>query len=80
MLDEYKGRFPSGVLTPESQVLRVEALARKGDRANATRLGEAFLARTPQSALAARVRSLLLSMQKEQPPVIAEPNPGHLSQ
>jgi len=68
MLDEYKVRFPSAVLAPESQVLRIEALVRKGDRAGATRLGEAFLARTPQSALAARVRSLLTSTQKEQTP------------
>jgi hypothetical protein len=68
VLDEYKGRFPAGVLTPESQVLRIEALVRKGNRVDATRLGESFLARTPQSALAARVRSLLLSMQKEQAP------------
>jgi hypothetical protein len=68
VLDDYNGRFPGGVLTPESQVLRIEALVRKGDRANATRLGEAFLSRTPQSALASRVRSLLLSVQKEQAP------------
>ncbi len=67
-LDEYKGHFPGGVLTPESQVLRIEALVRKGDRANATRLGETFLSRTPQNALAARVRSLLVSMQKEPMP------------
>jgi len=68
MLDEYKVRFPSAVLAPESQVLRIEALVRKGDRASAARLGEAFLARTPRSALAARVRSLLASTQKEQTP------------
>jgi outer membrane protein assembly factor BamD (BamD/ComL family) len=68
LLDEYKGRFPSGTMTPESQVLRIEALVRKGDRVNANRLGDEFLARAPQSALAARVRSLLLSKQKEQAP------------
>jgi len=68
MLDEYKVRVPSAVLAPESQVLRIEALVRKGDRAGATRLGEAFLTRTPQSALSARVRSLLASTQKEQAP------------
>jgi hypothetical protein len=67
-IDEYDRRFPAGTLSLESQVLRVEALAQRGDRDRAARLAEAFLAQHPSSAHTARVRSLLLSIRKDRAP------------
>ena len=67
-LDEYDRRFSAPTLTLESQVLRIEALAQKGDREKAARLAEAFLAQNPSSAHVARVRSLLLSIRKDRGP------------
>jgi TolA-binding protein len=58
-LDDHDRRFPRGALGPEATVLRVEALAQRGDRAAATRLGAAFLAAHPRSPHAARLRTLL---------------------
>jgi hypothetical protein len=58
-LDDHDRRFPGGALGPESTVLRVEALARRGDRAAAARLGEAYLAAHPRSPHASRIRSLI---------------------
>jgi hypothetical protein len=40
-------------------VLRIDALLRSGNRARATALATAFLARNPKSPYAARVRALL---------------------
>src|SRR5262249_30266843 len=42
-LDDYDRKSHGGVLGPESTVIRIEALALRGDRASATRLGKAFL-------------------------------------
>lgn len=58
-LDDYDRRFPGGMLGPEASVLRIEALARRGDRATATRLAKAFLVSHPRSPHASRLRSLL---------------------
>jgi hypothetical protein len=58
-IDAYDRRFPGGALATESMVLRIEVLARSGDRASAARLGEAYLAAHPRSPYAARIRSLL---------------------
>jgi hypothetical protein len=58
-LDEHDRRFPGGMLGPEATVLRIEALALRGDRAAAVRLGNAFLEAHPQSPHAARLRTLL---------------------
>jgi hypothetical protein len=58
-LDEHDRRFPGGALGQEATVLRITALAQRGDRAAATRLGRAFLDAHPTSPLAARVRSLI---------------------
>jgi hypothetical protein len=59
ILDAYASAYPRGVMAPEATVLRVEALVRAGDRPAAERVGTAFLARSPGSAYAARIRSLL---------------------
>jgi hypothetical protein len=59
LLDAYASRFPRGVMGPEASILRIEALANKGDRAAASREGEAFLRANPTSPYAARIASLL---------------------
>ncbi len=58
-LDAYNTEFPKGSLKTEQTVLRIEALAASGNRATATRLGRAFLKRSPNGPYARRVRSLL---------------------
>jgi len=60
-LDAYAKAFPNGGLTLESEVLRIDALTRSGQRALARKRAEAFLARHPSSVLAPRVRGVLSS-------------------
>jgi TolA-binding protein len=55
-LDDYAARFPDGALAPEATVLRIEALARAGDRARAAALARGFLARHPGGPLSERAR------------------------
>lgn len=59
LLDEYAQRFPKRRLNTEAAVLRIEALAARGDRAGAARLGKEFLARQPNGPYARRVSSLI---------------------
>ncbi len=61
-LDAHAKRFSSGALGPEAAVLRIEALAAAGDTGAAARQARAFLAKSPGSPHAARVRSLLLRL------------------
>jgi len=56
MLDEYARRFPRGRLRLEASVLRIEALAKTGQRAEASRRAKAFLKRYPNSVLAPRLK------------------------
>jgi hypothetical protein len=56
MLDEYARRFPRGRLRLEASVLRIEALAKTGQRAEAARRAKAFLKRYPNSVLAPRLK------------------------
>jgi hypothetical protein len=61
-LDTYDREIPAGTLSPESRVLRIEALVRSGSDANRVRanaLGDAFLAANPNGPQARRVRSVL---------------------
>jgi hypothetical protein len=58
-LDGYDRRFPSGRLQLEAEVLRIDALARLGQRDAARQHAEAFLKRHPNSVLATRVRALV---------------------
>jgi hypothetical protein len=58
-LDARDRAFPRGALGPEATVLRIEALALRGDRATAARLAEAFLAASPRSPHASRIRTLV---------------------
>jgi hypothetical protein len=59
-LDEHDRRFVGGALGPEATVLRIEALALRGDRGSAAALARAFLAAHPRSPHAARIRSIAL--------------------
>lgn len=58
-LDRYATVFPAGVFTPESRVLRVEALLQKGDRAAAVKLASALLGHDPGGPYAERVRKMI---------------------
>jgi len=58
-LDRYDERFRNGLFSDEIAVMRIEALAARGEHARARSLGDAFLARSPDSTYASRVRSIL---------------------
>jgi hypothetical protein len=59
LLDTYQARFPRPSLATEATVLRIETLAKRGDRVQAARLGRDFLARHADGPYARRVRSLI---------------------
>jgi RNA polymerase sigma-70 factor (ECF subfamily) len=58
LLDAYERTTPRGVLKLEAEVLRIDALARSGRLAQAQARAASFLARHPNSVLAARVRRI----------------------
>jgi hypothetical protein len=58
-LDAHERRFPDGELEPEGVVLRVRALRDVGDFAGAARVASAFIAAHPDSAQAARLRTMV---------------------
>lgn len=59
VLDDYERRFPKPHLPTEATVLRIEALVGSGANARAQKLGEALLAKQPNSPYERRIRSLL---------------------
>jgi hypothetical protein len=59
LLDRYDAEYPSGILSQEAVVLRVDALLRMGRREAGKRLGESFLAAHPKSPHGERIRQLL---------------------
>jgi hypothetical protein len=59
LLDDYSHRFAKHRLRTEATVLRIEALAGRGDRDAATRVGRDFLQNHPNGPYAQRVRSVL---------------------
>lgn len=59
VLDAHKAKFPNGMLSAEREVLAVDALKRLGRTAEAKRRGDAFLAGSPSSLYADRVRKLI---------------------
>jgi hypothetical protein len=65
-LDRYEHRVRGGVFEREVAVMRIEALATRGDTTRAQSLGKAFLAQSPESPYANRIRSLLARL-PEQP-------------
>jgi hypothetical protein len=58
-LQSYRREFPKGRLRAEATMLRIEALAASGDKAGATKLGKAVLARSPNGPYSRRIRSLI---------------------
>ena len=56
LLDAHAARFPRGRLGLEAEVVRIQALARAGNRAAAAARARGFLERHPNSVLAPRVR------------------------
>ena len=58
-LDGYAKAYPRGRLALEAEVLRIDALARSGQGAAASKRAEAFLRRFPNSVLASRVRGYI---------------------
>ncbi|HVY49063.1 MAG TPA: hypothetical protein VHB21_24405 [Minicystis sp.] len=60
-LERHDKQFGTALLGPEAMVLRMEALAQRGDKAGAAALANQFLALYPTSPHAARVRSILAS-------------------
>jgi TolA-binding protein len=59
LIDAYEKRFPTGTFIQEAEVLRVEALSRRGDHDAAVRVGQRFLAAHPTSPHAERIRAIL---------------------
>jgi TolA-binding protein len=59
LVDAYETEYPGGAFTQEAEVVRIEALSRDGNRAEAERAGKRFLAAYPKSPHAPRVRLLL---------------------
>ena len=57
LLDIYGQSFPHGRLALEAEVLRIDALAKSGQREAARQHASAFLRRHPTSVLASRVRA-----------------------
>jgi outer membrane protein assembly factor BamD (BamD/ComL family) len=64
-LDEHRSRFARGAFEEEAAVLRIEALAKAGDSATASRLARSFLDTRPHSPYASRVRRALASVGAE---------------
>ena len=60
-LNAYDARFPVGTLAPEARLIRVRALIRSGQRAQAVEQGEEFLSTAPASPYARKIRELLTS-------------------
>ena len=59
LLDDYDRRFARAPLSEESNLIRIEALVRRGDRGAASALARRFLKAYPASVHVARVTALL---------------------
>lgn len=59
VLDQHQRSFPNGTLGQEAKLLRIEALARRGDRAAARALGQRFLSEHPDTPHRKRIESRL---------------------
>jgi hypothetical protein len=65
LTQEHQRRFPAGALAVERDVIALEALARSGQSAEATRRAHAFEAKYPKSIHLPRVRALLARLGSE---------------
>jgi len=59
LADRYRADFPDGELAPEAEVVAIEALVARGERAAASERAARFLARYPGDPHAARVKWLV---------------------
>lgn len=59
VIDEQQRGHGEGVLKPETEVVRIEALIKAGNRQAGVELGRQFLAKYPNHPLQVRVRSLI---------------------
>jgi hypothetical protein len=58
-VDQYDRKFPRGALSEEAALVRIEALAARGDRPGAAALARRFLLAHPRSVHAAKLRALV---------------------
>ncbi|HWZ89226.1 MAG TPA: hypothetical protein VNW92_10260, partial [Polyangiaceae bacterium] len=58
LTEQYQRDFPAGELTPDAEVVALEALAARGDRDELAVRAARFLARYPADPHAARVKAL----------------------
>lgn len=58
-VDAYEARYSDGAFRQEADLLRIEALDKRGEHSKATAAGRRFLKAYPKSPHAARVRALL---------------------
>jgi hypothetical protein len=65
MLLRFREHFPSARLDAEATVLLIEAQAKSGERNAARRTGTTFLQRSPNHILAAKVHSILRSLEDD---------------
>ncbi len=61
---EYESAFPRGQFVLEAKIMRIEAVAARGDSERARALARDFLAKNPSSLYDDRVRSLLASLEE----------------
>lgn len=59
LVADYQRRFPAGMLAQEAAVLRIDALDKQGNRAEAIREARRFLAEHPDSPHAERLQRLM---------------------
>jgi hypothetical protein len=64
LVEEYTRHFAGGVLRPEADVLRIEALVQLGETARAERLSRRFALAHPGHLLSNRVESVARSSDK----------------
>jgi hypothetical protein len=62
-LDAHAKRFPTGLLSEEAEVLRIDLLVGMGDTKSAKSKAMAFMATHPSSAHSGRLRSLLATLE-----------------
>lgn len=60
----YEAAYPKGQFVLEAKIMRIEAVAARGDSAQARALARDFLAKNPSSLYEDRVRSLLTSLEE----------------
>jgi hypothetical protein len=59
ILAEFEGQYPSASLLREAALLRIEALAERGDRGEAVRRAKELMAQSPEGPYQARLRKIL---------------------